>query len=94
MTWAELKTTTKLDNNAKIKRGLDALGEQLVHTLKRIPTRIDAEVAGEAPAYEWVLAYDLADPDYLLREVQREQVPLHGLTSTIYMPEGMRRWIG
>ncbi len=85
LTWAELKEKTSL-SDVKIKRGLEALGAPVVRVPKKAEIKPDA--------FQDVMAYALADPVHLLHEIQRELTPLNGLTSTLYMPEKMKRLLG
>lgn len=84
LTWAELKGKTGL-SDVKIKRGLQALGAQVVRAPKK------AEI--KPGIFQDVMAYTLADPVHILHEIQRELTPLNGLTTTLYMPEKMKRFL-
>jgi hypothetical protein len=85
LTWSELQKTTGL-NPTQIDRGIKGLGDQVVRTPKKCEVK--------PGVFKMKMGYALADPAYILHDVQRDLAPLNGLNTTLYMSKKMIEFLG
>jgi len=85
LVWAELEKITGL-NPSQIDRGIRGLGDQVVRTPKKYEVK--------PGTFKEMIGYALADPAYILHDIQRDLVPLNGFNTTLYMSKKMREFLG
>ena len=85
LVWPELEKITGL-NPAQVDRGIRGLGDQVVRTPKKYEVR--------PGAFKEMIGYALADPAYVLHDIQRDLVPLNGSNTTLYMSKKLREFLG
>ncbi|MGA2877296.1 MAG: hypothetical protein ABSE82_17410 [Nitrososphaerales archaeon] len=85
LVWSELQEITRL-NPTQIDRGIRGLGDQVVRTPKKCEVK--------RGVFKVKMGYALADPAYVLHDIERELAPLNGLNTTLYMSKKMREFLG
>lgn len=85
LVWSEVQGITGL-NPSQIMRGIQSLGDQLVRTPKKCEIK--------PGVFKMKMGYTLADPAYILHDIERDLVLLNGLNTTLYMSKRMREFLG
>lgn len=85
LVWPELEKITGL-NPAQIDRGIRGLMGQVV----RAPKKYEVKPG----TFKEMMGYALADPAYILHDIQRDLVPLNGFNTTLYMSKKLREFLG